>query len=360
MDKSNKYLFTIRSLTGGGAERVVTILASRMVRDGYNVSILAYEKTDHDYEIDNNTKVYYMPPVQGGIKGKLCRLRDMDTLVAEIQPDVIVPFVGTVLYVSYAVAKKRKIPFIRTIRNSPWSEGGGALDFRIRNYLNHKAAAIMVQNEEQILYFPEKMRNKIFVVPNPISETFITSRKERYSQTIKRIISVGRLTSQKNQAFLIQCFDELHKKHNEITLEIYGTGTEEKRLRALIESKNLTDCCFLKGRNDYIVDVLKMADLFVLTSDFEGMPNALMEAMCLGVPCISSNCRTGPSSLIKHQVNGVLYNTGDKAGLISSLEWAYDNADKLEAMGLKARESIVSRYTYEKIYNDLLNLIKAI
>jgi UDP-N-acetylglucosamine:LPS N-acetylglucosamine transferase len=161
MDKSNKYLFTIRSLTGGGAERVVSVLASGMARAGYDISVIAYDKTVHDYRMDPAVKIYYMPKPRGGVLGKINRISDMKKIITQINPDVVIPFVGTVLFVTYLASRHLRCSFVRTVRISPWQEQQSRLHGLALKYINNKANCIMVQNSEQSTYFSKKLQNKI-------------------------------------------------------------------------------------------------------------------------------------------------------------------------------------------------------
>lgn len=357
MDAGNKYLFTIRSLTGGGAERVVSVLASHMAEDDYDVSIIVYDKSNHDYAISNRVKIYYMPTPKKGAMGKIGRIKDMRQLIDSIKPDIIIPFVGTVLFVSYFASRSAKIPFIRTIRNSPWIEEGHGIQKLFRSYLNNEATAIMVQNEEQIDFFPQKLRKKIFVVPNPLSEQVLLKKKENYSDQIRRCITVGRLEEQKNHEALLKAFAVVKKKYPEMVLDIYGTGREFDRLQKLIEELKIEESCHLKGRNDHIEDELVEADLFVMTSKYEGMPNALMEAMAVGLPCLSSDCKTGPRTLIEDNTNGVLYEEGNDTDLIKKWEYLIEHPVECKKYGLEAMKTIRQKYTYEQVYDDLMNML---
>lgn len=357
MDASNKYLFTIRSLTGGGAERVVSVLASHMAEDGYDVSIIAYDKSSHDYAISDKVKVYYMPTPKKGVIGKIGRIKDMSQLVDSIKPDIIIPFVGTVLFVSYFASRSARIPFIRTIRNSPWIEEGHGIQKLFRGYLNNEARAIMVQNEEQIEFFSQKLKKKIFVVPNPLSEQVLLKKKENYSEQIQRCITVGRLEEQKNHEALLKAFAVIKKKHPELTLDIYGTGREADKLQKLSEELEIEESCFLKGRNDHIENELIKADMFVMTSKYEGMPNALMEAMAVGLPCLSSDCKTGPETLIEDKINGVLYDEGNDEDLVNKWEWFVEHPEECKKYGCEARKAIHQKYTYRQVYDDLMNML---
>lgn len=357
LNKDKRYLFTIRSLTGGGAERVVSVLASHMAEADYDVSIVVYGRNEKDYPISSKVKVYCMPTRKNNLFGKLKRIPDMMELVSKIQPSVVIPFVGTVLFVSYFACLRYGIPIIRTIRISPWMEEGNALQIMFRRYINEKAAAIMVQNQEQAVYFPPSMRSKVFVVPNPISDSFLAEAKGEYREQIKEIVTLGRLTKQKNHALLISAFSKICQENSLVRLTIYGNGPEFDNLAEQIRSLGIENRCRLMERTTDALNVLKDADLFVMTSDFEGMPNALMEAMALGVPCISSDCQTGPKEMISHRFNGVLFKTGDENDLVNQINWCLNQGKQLKSIGKAARSHILSEYTYERVCEKMMRML---
>lgn len=306
-----KILFTIRSLTGGGAERVVSVLSGLLADVGEDVHIITYKTSERDYSISEKVQIHEMPQRKDSTITKGMRIFDMRKIIKEIQPDVIIPFVGTVLYVSWLAITGMKIPFVLTIRNNPWTMPEKRLLRNFRDYLAKKSCAILVQNEEQSEYFSADLRKKCFVVPNPLSSKFIDNHKEIYSRKISKIIAVGRLHEQKNYPLLLKAMVDITKIKSEITLDIFGEGNQKKYLEGLVDEYGLANHVFLRGRSQSIEKQLQVADMFVMTSDYEGMPNALMEAMAFGVPCISSDCKTGPRSLIKSFENGLLFQTNN-------------------------------------------------
>ncbi len=353
-----RILFTIRSLTGGGAERVVSVLSGLLADSGEDVHIITYKKTERDYKISENVKIHEMPQRQDSPVTKGLRIFDMRRIIKEIQPDVIIPFVGTVLYVSWFATLGMNIPFILTIRNNPWTMPEKKTSRKFRDYLADKSCAIMVQNEEQSEYFSEKLRTKCWVVPNPISKKFVDNYKEIYNDKITKMIAVGRLHEQKNYPLLLKALADIIPDRPEITLDIFGEGHQENALKELIANLGLEKNVFLRGRSQKIEEQLKTADLFLMTSDYEGMPNALMEAMAFGVSCISSDCRTGPKSLISSYENGLLFQTGNCTDLKKKIEWAIANPNQMADYGKQARCRLLENYSSEKALEKMLILLK--
>ena len=107
----------------------------------------------------------------------------------------------------------------------------------------------------------------------------------------------------------------------------------------------MNDICYLMGRSNNVDDILKNADLFIMTSDYEGMPNSLMEAMAIGVPCISSMCKTGPKDLIENNKTGILFEVGNKKELVEKIDWALSHTNQMNEMGKCAKRTINEMYT---------------
>ena len=183
-----------------------------------------------------------------------------------------------------------------------------------------KADTIVFQTNYVRNQFKGNIHEKGVVITNPIQVEYLSVN---YS-TSKKIVTVGRLVPQKNQALLIDAFSLFEKSHKGYNLYIYGSGILLKKLKELVKSKHLENCEHFKGFSLHIHKDIKDAEFFVLSSDFEGLPNSLMEAMKMGIPSISTNC-PGISEIITDYVNGLLVPLKNVTALANAMSRLSDN-----------------------------------
>ncbi len=200
--------------------------------------------------------------------------------------------------------------------------------------------------------FPDSVRKHCTILPNPIQISCVRSIETKH-----RIVNTARLTPQKNQALLIRAFAELYKNKPQYTLSIYGEGQSENDLRKLISEKGLESSVILEGRSSHVQDDISDAEIFVLSSDFEGLSNALLEAMMMGFPCISTDCE-GATDIIQNEKNGSLIPRGDEDALFHALNRLTDDAAFRERLGKKALES-VQDFRKEKVIEKWIDLIES-
>lgn len=221
---------------------------------------------------------------------------------------------------------------------------------KIRRSLYRKADYLVFQTKGAQSFFGSKVINKSVVIPNPIS---IPSEKWTLSGAMNSIASVGRIDFlQKRQDLLCKAFAEVLKKHPLWKLNIYGSGKDMEELKSLIKNLGIEDEVVLHGAVNNINEALLTNKVFVLSSDFEGIPNSLLEAMALGMPVISTDCSPGGAAmLIQTNTNGILVDRGDIKGLSSSICKLIDQPDIAVEMGRKAR-ACMSQYSEAKIINE--------
>ena len=184
---------------------------------------------------------------------------------------------------------------------------------------------------------------------------FLNNGDERAeSKKLLNIVTAGRLSEQKNHKILLDAMILVHYRHPECTLKIYGEGNKRTELESYVLERHANKFIQIMPRSNNLVDVYKSADLFVLSSNYEGMPNALMEAMASGIPCISTNCPTGPKELLGENERGLLVPMNDAVSLSEAIIRMLENPKKAYQYGLYAHNYIKENFTPKKIAVQLM------
>ena len=351
--RNMRVLFVTGTLSHGGAQRVISVVANQLAAFGHEVSMIVFRRYENEYPIEGRVKLLSIASTQeeyDRISG-LKRVMMLRKLIKEVRPDVAVGFLegGYGMYVSSFGLGFKKIASARVNPVYLLDEGGsrGLLN---RIWFRH-ADAVVMQTEGQIRLLPENSGWKnCKVIANPVSESALAVPGHDYSRPFSRIIMAGRLDDQKDYPMAIRAMRTVHESHPDLVLDIYGEGED----RALIE-KEIKDCHLegtvnLKGWSQIILDEYAASDLYVMSSKYEGMPNSLMEAMACGLVCISTDCETGPSDLITDGKNGFLIPVGDSTALAESIiSGAGMSQERRSEIGNAARSLMQDEFSSEKI-----------
>lgn len=337
------------NLRAGGAERVVSILANKFQSIGHSISVITWYETDVFYKFEPNIRILQIPVVSGknGFAGQMKWFR---TFVKREQPDVVLSFLAPFNILTVFSLIGVKIPILVAERNDPYFVSPKHNGFWkvIRNVAYNKADGILVQTNMSKSHFPKYLQDNATVIFNPVTfspeKIGVALRIEKR----KEIVSVTRLHEQKNVQMLIRSFAEVHKMHPEYTLTVYGEGELRGELETLVRELGLVKFVSLPGKKSNVHDLIVGAEIFAMASDFEGMSNSLIEAMCLGLPCISTKV-SGSTDLIQDHKNGILIDTGSQEQLTHALlELIYDS-QKRERYGREASK------LYEMLNVDVIS-----
>lgn len=333
-----KIVFNLGVFRRGGAERVIANLSNELASDN-EVYIMVTGKVAEPYIV--NDKVKMLDLDEGGycrnpIMRNFRRMRKMKRILLNIQPDIVVSFLPSPSYRVLFLRKKINCKVIVSDRNDPRHEYNSLANKILCRWLYKRADGFVFQTNEQRDYFPKAIRERSVVIPNPLKSEFLSPVIDRRKKNT--IISVGRFHKQKNQKLLIDAFTEISSGYKDYKLKIFGHGPLEKELSDYIKGLDMADRIILHKPVENIKKELSESKIFVMTSDYEGMPNALMEAMACGLPCISTDCPCGgPRELIRDGVNGVLFEVGNRDQLIEKLKTLIDDTKLREKFGQNAR-----------------------
>ena len=218
---------------------------------------------------------------------------------------------------------------------------------------------IILQTEEQLEYFPKHMQKKCVVIRNPILQP--PSAKQYQGNAPRRFIAVGRVNEQKNYPVMIRAFAQAIKDNQDAILDIYGTGPSAyvSFIQTQIDEAGLHESVMLRGRTDKVAEELMSHDVFLMSSDYEGMPNALAEAMATGLVCLSTDCKTGPKDMIDSGVDGYLAVTGSVDSFAEAIQRIMQmGRQQYAAMGAAAREKILTMCNEENTFTRLKQLME--
>lgn len=360
-----KIVLFIGCLSGGGAERVVANLANHLADRGHDVTVLTIS-TEQTYYISDSVKwVKLCSEKERKMPHILLNVLRMTRLACFFltrKPDVYLTFLPKLSKTILSFRRVISAPIILAERNDPAT-------FFYRNASNQKAMekfypradAFVFQTDGAKAFYEEHIitaTDKTTVIPNAINEAFIGKCYDGIRT--KRIVSAGRLNEQKNYPLLIDAFAEFNKVIPGYQLVIYGEGPQRKELEKRIADLSLERHILLPGRTDQIIESIRDASLFILPSDFEGMPNALAEAMALGLPCIATDCPAGGSRfLIQNGVNGILVPVGNVEALTNAMFEVVGNAQVAQTLGIKARQ-VAHRLSAEEIYKQWEKFIEEV
>lgn len=356
-----KILFVSGNLCDGGAQRVISVVTSQLARKGHEVHLLLFARDEKEYPIDPNVKIASLGDtfeeyVSLSLVQRTLAIRKY---VKSIQPDAAVGFLegGYGLFLATLGMRFPKVASARVdpkfiLQRKGWRSEVDKLWFR-------QADAVVVQTNRQKEHAKNAKWNNMTVIVNPVSDAALATEPHAYERPCRRIVMAGRLAKQKNYPMAFRAMKIVLEKYPDAQLDIFGKGLEETALRNLITELDLQNNVRLLGWTENTVREYVNSDVYVLASDFEGMPNALMEAMAVGLPCISTDCDTGPEDLITDGENGYLVQVNDAETLAQRLIQIMDmSPEQRKELGENAKMTMKEYFNAEAIVNQWEKLLQ--
>ncbi|MBQ8174439.1 MAG: glycosyltransferase family 4 protein [Clostridia bacterium] len=344
-------VFVVTAMGRGGAERVISILSDDYAKRGFRVHIVMLWHNIVEYELNPNVHVVDLSCEKKSLPMNMLRLVGaLRKLIKELRPVAVVSFVAHNSVVTWLARMGLKTRFVASERIDPSSTKRGSL---LRAAINaaYAGSTVTVQQTERALrYFPNRVQKKSVIIPNPVRVL------AEADGSAKRIVTAGRLEPEKNQKMLIRAFADVHRDHPDWRLDIYGEGRLREELQGLIDELHLTSCVGLPGVSPTLHEEIRDASLFVLPSNSEGLSNALLEAMMMGLPCISTNCAGSDEAIVDGE-NGRLISVGDTDALARVLRELVEDPDRRTAIGRAAKES-ADRYRVENVIAEWRKVIE--
>lgn len=355
--------FMIGALTKGGAERVMTNLIDYFAKQGCQTTLVTQYQRENEYPLNETTKrilsdITEEETGKSRILNFIKRFRKLRRIWKTERPDAILVFIGKNNIMTLLTAWGLHIPVVVSVRADPHLEYPGKLMRFLARFLFRYAAGVVLQTNQCREFFSDAVRKKAVILHNPVNQEFFA---EAYTgEREHTVVTVGRMDGNKNQEMLIRAFAGILPAYPDYRLILYGDGEDMDKLRTLAAELQLEQQVSFAGVVDHVAEKIKKAGVFVLPSDTEGMPNALIEAMALGIPVIATDCPCGgPADLIRHGENGFLTPVGDVDAMTQNLQNILKDLQKASRMGAEARKTC-EIYRGETVYSEWFEYLSGI
>lgn len=349
---SYRLAFYIGSLHKGGAERVFINLAEYFSEQGYQVVMVTQYRKEDEYELPEGIErvisdITPQETSKSRIINFLRRIRKLHRIWKMQQIDLVLSCAGKNNFMTIVTTMFTKTKPVVSVVGEAGEEYPNTLMKMLANLLFPLAAGVILQTERSRSFFSKRVGKTAVILPNSLNPNFLRERYE--GERDKRIVSVGRLDENKNHEMMIRVFVKLMEKYPDYTLTIYGEGELHTKLRDIVGSLQAKERVFLPGTIPDVAEKIEKASLFLLTSYSEGVSNALIEAMALGLPVIATDVPSGGTvELIEHGQNGWIIPTGDEKALMEAIDTILSDAALANRLGTQAHK-IQERLAPDKV-----------
>jgi len=339
-----KIVFFIGHMGYGGAERVISLLANDYCRRGWDTRIVMLLSNDVAQKLDEGVKLVDLSGGGGSyVKRAPGWLKSIRGYLKAEKPDCVVSFIGRINALVLTAALGLKLPIIVSERNDPRHDGRGKGMLTYCDLSYRKARAVVFQTRAEEECFSDAVKARGIIIPNPVNvEGALREKPAGF-----HILTAGRLAEQKNHKMLMDAVALLRQQLPEARCTIYGEGELRQDLERYVAEKGMGDFISLPGHDRQIHQKVAQAAAFVLTSEYEGLPNALIEAMMMGVPSITTDY-PGADEVMEDGVTGFIVPRGDAAALAEKLLLLAKDPALAQTLADNARRE-AERYRTENI-----------
>lgn len=340
-----KAVIVLAGLSAGGAERVISLITAQWADMGREVVVIAFDSpTDPIYHaFDPRVRIVRLGlattsgRLVDGLTTNARRIGRLRSILKRERPDIVISFLTKINAVTLAATAGLDIPVVVSERNNPMRQASHPLWALMLRLLYARAYKIVMQTEASIACLPRKVRAKAIVIPNPIAAAHL---REQAGGDTANFVAVGRLVEQKGFDLLIEAFARIAEKLPQWRLVIWGEGDGRPALERQVETLGLQDRIALPGLSGSARGWIDDADIFVLSSRYEGFPNVLGEAMAAGIPPIAFDCPFGPAEIIVDGQDGLIVPAENVDALAGAMARLATDAALRRHLGDAARASV--------------------
>ena len=335
--------FHLNCLVQGGAERVVSNLANQFASEGYKVYVATEWVDENEFALDERVTRVHVGLREGDEKKNritkfFLRIKYLKEFVKKYHPDVLIAFAQRANYRALMAAGNSDVPVVISIRTDPVGHYDAFSDKVQIKWLFPKAAGCVFQTTGQKEFFKPYLQDNSRIILNPVNPKYFGLPK--VTEREKAVVHHARLVDFKNQPMLCRAFIKVHEKHPDYVLKIYGPdsfdGTKEI-LEKLIADNNAGDYIFLMGGCNTLEKEIPKGEVYAYSSDYEGMPNSLLEAMAMGMPVVATDCPCGgPRAVIRDGENGLLVPIKDEDALANGINRLIEDKEFAKRLGKEA------------------------
>lgn len=354
-----KILFVNTNIGYGGASKMMVAVANKLVEKN-DVTFLTFRDAKVLQPLNDSVKHIHSSFTKINVKGisNIIQIIKLHKFIKDEKYDLAVAFLHPAHYMLTIAAKGTKTKVLLSERADPTQRKNHNILFKLLYWILNQADAYVFQTEQAKLFYSENAQKKSVVIPNPIPDkkipnVYVGERK-------KKIVNVARLEMiQKRQDVLIEAFARISNKIPEYELLFYGDGPDEDKIKTLAENSGVGDKIKFMGVSRTVLEDIRDSALFVLSSDYEGIPNALLEAMAIGLPCISTDCSPGGARvLINSGENGVIIPCGNAKALADGMLTVISDEEFSEKISKNAI-NVINIFDKKKILDRWIDFIES-
>lgn len=363
---SARVALVISSLEAGGAERVISTMANHWAERGRDVCVITIESADRDfYQLDPRVRrtalgaAGHSDSIREAVANNVRRIGRLRAAIRDADPDAVISFLTSTNVLAIIAGGLARVPVIVSERVDPTQEPAPRFWSRLRRMVYPRAHAVVVQTPEVRAWAEAFLPSeRVRAIPNPVRLPPEAFRDEPAADTLRghRVVAIGRLHRQKGFDTLVRAFAKCHAKEPEWSLTLVGEGEERPHLEALAADLGVAAAVEMPGRVQNPFIVLRRADLFVLSSRYEGFPNVLLEAMAVGTAVIATDCRSGPARIVRHGVDGVLVPPDDVDAMADAMATLMHDDQRRRALGARAVE-VTERFSMDRVMSEWERLV---